>query len=193
MRGRRTSDSAVALVVVGEVAHHRAAACAQVAVYLRSRHGRRLVDAHLSADPDLAGGCCPQHADVLRQGRPQPGGGALRTVDELLAGFPGCLVAAVATRAGGCVLGARDGGRVLAVPERGGRTMTRTDRAALASFLHATLVLGVRWSALRSIGVSVVPPAGRATRATVATRLTRVRLRPIAPPAAAGAARRALT
>jgi hypothetical protein len=139
------------------------APCLRVTVYRLTRIGRSVVDEHLSVDPETAAGSrWAEHADVLRIGRPYPVGEAARLVDDVLARFPGCLVAAVATTGGACVLGARDGRRVTAAPAHGQRPLNGAEFAALGSALHAVLVLGGRWGVAGTLAPSEAGvPGGR--------------------------------
>jgi hypothetical protein len=76
-------------------------------------------------------------------------------VDEVLARFPGCLVAAVPTTDGGCVVGARDGERVGVAVVDNRFPLTAGEFVAATSFLHGLLVLDGSWAGLRWIGMSV--------------------------------------
>ena len=119
-------------------------------------------DVHLSVGLERAVGTrWPAHADVLCQERPEPAGWAGRSVDRILHGFPGCLVASVRETHGGCVMGTRDGARVMAAPVGGkARSLTERECSGLASFLHAVLVHGHTWAEVGSVRISVPAAEG---------------------------------
>ncbi|WKX68796.1 hypothetical protein [Streptomyces sp. XD-27] len=121
------------------------------------------VDVHLSVDPgvrqDPAWAAC---ADVLHWARSSPPGLAFARVRWLLDRHPGCLIASVAVRGGGCVVGARSGEIVAALPEPGSNPSGEAGRCAgLVSFLHGWLVAG---RPLTTLAAAVVARAGTASR-----------------------------
>lgn len=127
-------------------------------VWLAGHAGRGgFVDGHTSVALPAAtaeGTEEAERADVLRPTAPAAPAeaaspaDAVAVVDRTLDRYPGCLVALAPTAGGGCVAAARDGTRVAATPVAGpGRpAMTGAERAGLASFLHAQLVLGLPWA-----------------------------------------------
>ncbi|MEO3749959.1 hypothetical protein [Streptomyces sp. B6B3] len=124
-------------------------ACARVALWRPTRREPAALDVHLRVEIDGSGRSsgCAERADVLCLRAPERAiAPAAAAVDRLLHRFPGCLVALVPASPGGCVVGARDGARMAAVPDtRTQRRMTARERASLASFLHGQLVVGRSW------------------------------------------------
>ncbi|ONK15509.1 hypothetical protein [Streptomyces sp. MP131-18] len=119
-------------------------------------HGVGAADVHLSAalDPRY-GSRWYETADVLRVDRSQPVGRAAEAVGRALSRYPGCLVAVAREDTGGCVVGARDGTRLRAVPDGAHRpALTAADCCAVASLLHCQLVLGRPWSTLGPVALT---------------------------------------
>ncbi|MFJ2955625.1 hypothetical protein [Streptomyces sp. NPDC087270] len=160
----------------------RESACPRVTVRRLPGGGRpapgKVVDEHVNAEL-VAGSPWTERADILMLGCAHRPDTAVRVAGEMLARFPGCLVAAVPTTGGGCVATARDGQCVAVAPAAGQRPPTADELAVAVSCLHAELVLGGSWAGVRAICLSA--PAGpRAPQGG------QVRLRPHpAPPAGA--------
>lgn len=110
-------------------------------------------DVHLRVNPDAPGqrhtACC---ADVLVVREPLAPAAARSRATELIARYPGALVAAVPDSSHGCALAVRDGADTWAV-----RRPLPAD--LLASVAHAWLSGGGSRAGLRSVGI---PVRGRA-------------------------------
>ena len=103
--------------------------------------GLPLVDEHLRVRLDAAAdprwtGC----ADVLHRDRPPTAGTAAGAAERVLRAHPGCLLASVRVREGGCAAAARDGRRFTLA----GPPLTAQEHAWLASFLHGWVVCGIQ-------------------------------------------------
>lgn len=108
-------------------------------------------DVHLSVELDQwHRNPWAHHSDVLTATRPASPLDAPRLVDRLLDRFVGCLVVCVPLSGRrGCLLGLRDGDRIIARPPAG-TALRRPLRADLASLLHGWLAAGHRASTLRA-------------------------------------------
>ncbi|WP_446039452.1 hypothetical protein [Streptomyces sp. SID1121] len=100
-------------------------------------------------NPDAPGGAGrAEYADVLVAQAPLPPVAARARAEELVARWPGCLVAAVPEGDGGCALGARGGAGVVlpawAAP---------APALVVASVAHAWLVAGSSLGDLRSVAL----------------------------------------
>lgn len=110
--------------------------------------GRYVCDVHLRVNPDApAQAERAEYADVLVVREPLTPMAARRRATELIARYPGCLVAAVPDSSRGCALASRGGGDVLVV-----RWHPSAD--LVASVAHAWLSAGGSWAGLRSVGLS---------------------------------------
>ncbi|MFJ9027680.1 hypothetical protein ACIRQP_04005 [Streptomyces sp. NPDC102274] len=115
--------------------------------------GDRPCDVHLWVDPDAPGEAEQvEYADVLVPRTPLPPTAARRRANELIARYPGCLVAAVPDSENGCVLGARYGGGIV-IPAWPGADGSRRPAPpyAVAAVAHAWLVAGEPLESLRSV------------------------------------------
>lgn len=120
------------------------------------RPGCRACDTHLWVDPDAPGGVrWAEYADVLVARTARSPGAARCRADELLARYPGCLVAAVPDTEQGYALTVRGGeaGSLWAVPGAAEAGLTAQPHI-VASVVHAWLVAGGSLKALRSVRLS---------------------------------------
>lgn len=119
--------------------------------------GPYVCDVHLRVNPNApARAAWAEYADVLVVRQPLAPAEARRRATELIARYPGCLVAAVSDSREGCALAVRGGDDVLVV-----RWHPSTE--LIASVAHAWLTAGGSWAGLRSVGLSL--RAVRAVRA----------------------------
>ncbi|MET9479823.1 hypothetical protein [Streptomyces sp. NPDC006638] len=104
-------------------------------------------DVHLLVNPDAPGGDGrAEYADVLVARVPVLPVAARARAEELVARWPGCLVAAVPEVGGGCALGARGGGSVV-LPA----WAAHAPAPVVASVAHAWLVAGGSLGDLRAV------------------------------------------
>lgn len=108
-------------------------------------------DVHLLVNPDAPGGARrAEYADVLVARAPLPSVAARARAEQLVARWPGCLVAAVSDRGGGCALGARGGGSVV-LPAGAAVGRFPAPPFVVASVAHAWVVAGGSSGDLRSV------------------------------------------
>ncbi|MFF2185884.1 hypothetical protein [Streptomyces sp. NPDC058155] len=117
--------------------------------YVEQLRGPYACDVHLRVNPDASEQMDrARYADVLVVREPLAPTAAHRRANELIARYPGCLVAAVPDSSRGCALAVRDGADVWAV-----RRQLPVD--LLASVAHTWLSAGGSRAGLRSVGISV--------------------------------------
>lgn len=111
-------------------------------------------DVHLRAVAESFEGLdLSEQADVLVGRAPLPAAEAGRRVEDLLARYPGCLVAAVPVLNAGCLVGLRDkSGRVFIIRPESDRPGGTVSPETAASVLHAWVSGGRPARELRALG-----------------------------------------